>query len=196
MEKLLATSSSRRASRERAIQHAGNISLQPDYRWDYVPGRPSVADADQAIAPANSVQIKRGASITARTHCSMRRRRPARILRHTARHFAISDPRSPSEGSMSLFARMARGQAEADRICPYQRLRVRPATRGRGGRLLSRHGGDRQRIDGSSPMAAPPPPRASAGTGARQRGRGSRPSWKAGVSLNLPYRMERSGGWT
>jgi uncharacterized protein YggE len=181
-EKLLATI---RAAgiRERDIQTQG-IQLQPDYRWDNVPGGQGRQTLVGYIA-SNSVQIKTRNIDKLTTLLDALTTAGADTV--YGPNFAISDP-APLRKEARVRA-MARGQAEA---IEYARNNGFSSVR-----LLSVEEGVSYRgtdvvVTGSriSPVAAPPPPPPPPAP-ERDGGIVAPGQLETGVTLNLLYRMER-----
>jgi uncharacterized protein YggE len=180
-EKLLATI---RAAgiRERDIQTQG-IQLQPDYRWDNVPGGQGRQTLVGYIA-SNSVQIKTRNidSLTSLLDALT----SAGADSVYGPNFGISDP-APLRREARVRA-MERGAAEATEYARnngYSKVRLLSVEEG-----VSYRGTDvivtGQRI---APVAAPPPPPPPAPE--RDNGIVAPGQLETSVSLNLLYRMER-----
>ena len=181
-EKLLATIRGA-GIRERDIQTQG-IQLQPDYRWDQVPGGNGHQTLVGYIA-SNSVQIKTRDIDKLTSLLDALTTAGADTV--YGPNFAISDP-APLRKEARIRA-LARGQAEATE---YARANGYTSVR-----LLSVEEGTSYRgtdiiLTGSSVrnMSVPPPPPPPAperdGGGIVAPGQ-----LETGVSLNLLYRMER-----
>jgi len=180
-EKLLATI---RAAgiRERDIQTQG-IQLQPDYRWDTVPGGQGRQTLVGYIA-GNSVQIKTRDIDKLTSLLDVLTTAGADSV--YGPNFGISDP-APLRKEARVRA-MARGQAEATEYArnngfnSVRLLSVEEGTSYRGTDVV---------VTGTriSPMAPPPPPPPPA----PERGGGivAPGQLETSVSLNLLYRMER-----
>ena len=181
-EKLLATI---RAAGilERDIQTQG-IQLQPDYRWDNVPGGQGRQTLIGYIA-SNSVQIKTR-NIDKLTSL-LDALTTAGADSVYGPNFGISDP-APLRREARVRA-MARGEAEASEYARnngYSKVRLLSVEEG-----VSYRGTDvivtGQRI---SPVAAPPPPPPPPAP-ERDSGIVAPGQLETSVSLNLLYRMER-----
>lgn len=181
-EKLLATI---RAAgiRERDIQTQG-IQLQPDYRWDAMPGGQGRQTLIGYVA-GNSVQIKtRNIDQLTSLLDALTTAGADTVYGPT---FGISDP-APLRREARVRA-MARGEAEATEYARnngYSKVRllsVEEGTSFRGTDVI---------VTGSriSPVAAPPPPPPPAAP-ERDGGIVAPGQLETGVSLNLLYRMER-----
>ena len=180
-EKLLATI---RAAgiRERDIQTQG-IQLQPDYRWDNVPGGQGHQTLVGYIA-GNSVQIKTRNIDTLTSLLDALTAAGADSV--YGPNFAISDP-APLRREARIRA-MARGKDEASgyaRNNGYSSVRLLSVEEG------TSYRGTDVVVTGSriSPMAPPPPPPPPAPE--RDGGLVAPGQLETGVSLNLLYRMER-----
>lgn len=180
-EKLLA--SIRAAGiRERDIQTQG-IQLQPDYRWDNVPGGPGRQTLIGYIA-SNSVQIKTRDIDKLTSLLDALTTAGADSV--YGPNFGISDP-SPLRREARIRA-MARGKAEASEYArnngftSVRLLSVEEGTSYRGADVI---------VTGSriAPVAAPPPPPPPAPE--RDSGIVAPGQLETSVSLNLLYRMER-----
>jgi uncharacterized protein YggE len=181
-EKLLATI---RAAgiRERDIQTQG-IQLQPDYRWDNVPGGQSRQTLVGYIA-SNSVQIK--TRDIGKLTSLLDALTTAGADSVYGPNFGISDP-APLRKEARVRA-MARGQAEATEYArnngftSVRLLSVEEGTSYRGTDVI---------VTGSriSPVAAPPPPPPPPAP-ERDNGIVAPGQLETGVTLNLVYRMER-----
>jgi len=180
-EKLLATI---RAAgiRERDIQTQG-IQLQPDYRWDNVPGGQGRQTLIGYIA-SNSVQIKTRNIDTLTSLLDALTKAGADTV--YGPNFAISDP-APLRREARVRA-MARGQAEATEYAKnngYSTVRLLSVEEG------TSYRGTDVIVTGSriiSPYAPPPPPPPAPerdGGGIVAPGQ-----LETSVSLNLLYRME------
>jgi uncharacterized protein YggE len=180
-EKLLATI---RAAgiRERDIQTQG-IQLQPDYRWDNVPGGQGRQTLIGYIA-SNSVQIKTRNIDTLTSLLDALTTAGADSV--YGPNFSISDP-APMRKEARIRA-MARGQAEATEYARnngYTSVRLLSVEEGvsyRGTEVI---------VTGSrviNPAAPPPPPPPAP---ERDGGIVAPGQLETGVSLNLLYRMER-----
>jgi uncharacterized protein YggE len=182
-EKLLATI---RAAgiRERDIQTQG-IQLQPDYRWDNVPGGQSRQTLVGYIA-SNSVQIK--TRDIGKLTSLLDALTTAGADSVYGPNFGISDP-APLRKEARVRA-MARGQAEATEYArnngftSVRLLSVEEGTSYRGTDVI---------VTGSriSPVAAPPPPPPPPPAPERDNGIVAPGQLETGVTLNLVYRMER-----
>jgi uncharacterized protein YggE len=180
-EKLLATI---RAAgiRERDIQTQG-IQLQPDYRWDNVPGSQGRQTLVGYIA-SNSVQIKTRNIDKLTSLLDALTTAGADTV--YGPNFGISDP-APLRKEARVRA-LARGEAEATEYArnngytSVRLLSVEEGTSYRGTDII---------VTGSriSPVAAPPPPPPPAPE--RDGGIVAPGQLETGVSLNLLYRMER-----
>ena len=180
-EKLLATI---RAAgiRERDIQTQG-IQLQPDYRWDNVPGGQGRQTLIGYIA-SNSVQIKTRNIDTLTTLLDALTTAGADTV--YGPNFSISDP-APLRREARVRA-MTRGQAEATEYARnngYKTVRLLSVEEG------TSYRGTEVIVSGSriSPMAPPPPPPPPAPE--RDGGVVAPGQLETSVSLNLLYRMER-----
>jgi len=182
-EKLLATI---RAAgiRERDIQTQG-IQLQPDYRWDNVPGGQGHQTLIGYVA-SNSVQIKTRNIDKLTTLLDALTTAGADTV--YGPNFAISDP-APLRREARIRA-MARGQAEATEYArsngfsSVRLLSVEEGTSYRGTDVI---------VSGSriSPVAAPPPPPPPPAPERDGGGIVAPGQLETGVTLNLLYRMER-----
>lgn len=168
--------------RERDIQTQG-IQLQPDYRWDQVPGSQGRQTLIGYIA-SNSVQIKTRDIDKLTSLLDALTTAGADTV--YGPNFGISDP-APLRKEARTRA-MARGEAEATE---YARNNGFTSVR-----LLSVEEGVSYRgtdiiVTGSriSPVAAPPPPPPPAPE--RDGGIVAPGQLETGVTLNLLYRMER-----
>lgn len=169
--------------RERDIQTQG-IQLQPDYRWDQVPGGQGRQTLIGYIA-SNSVQIKTRDIDKLTSLLDALTTAGADTV--YGPNFGISDP-APLRKEARIRA-MARGEAEATEYArnngftSVRLLSVEEGTSYRGTDII---------VTGSriSPMSAPPPPPPPAperdGGGIVAPGQ-----LETGVTLNLLYRMER-----
>lgn len=169
--------------RERDIQTQG-IQLQPDYRWDQVPGGQGRQTLIGYIA-SNSVQIKTRDIDKLTSLLDALTTAGADTV--YGPNFGISDP-APLRKEARIRA-MARGEAEATEYArnngftSVRLLSVEEGTSYRGTDII---------VTGSriSPMSAPPPPPPPAperdGGGVVAPGQ-----LETGVTLNLLYRMER-----
>ena len=180
-EKLLATI---RAAgiRERDIQTQG-IQLQPDYRWDNVPGGQGRQTLIGYIA-SNSVQIKTRNIDTLTSLLDALTTAGADTV--YGPNFSISDP-APLRREARVRA-MTRGQAEATEYARnngYKTVRLLSVEEG------TSYRGTEVIVSGSriSPMAPPPPPPPPAPE--RDGGVVAPGQLETSVSLNLLYRMER-----
>jgi len=181
-EKLLATI---RAAgiRERDIQTQG-IQLQPDYRWDNVPGGQGRQTLIGYIA-SNSVQIKTRNIDTLTSLLDALTTAGADSV--YGPNFSISDP-APLRKEARIRA-MARGQAEATEYARnngYTSVRLLSVEEGvsyRGTEVIVT--GSRV-MNVSAPPPPPPPPAPERGGDVVAPGQ-----LETGVSLNLLYRMER-----
>jgi uncharacterized protein YggE len=180
-EKLLATIRGA-GIRERDIQTQG-IQLQPDYRWDNVPGGQGRQTLIGYIA-SNSVQIKtrRIDSLTSLLDALT----TAGADTVYGPNFGISDP-SPLRAEARVRA-LARGKAEASEYARnngYSSVRLLSVEEGQ-----SYRGTDVVMVSGQriSPVAAPPPPPPPAPE--RDNGIVAPGQLETSVSLNLLYRME------
>jgi uncharacterized protein YggE len=168
--------------RERDIQTQG-IQLQPDYRWDTVPGGQGRQTLVGYIA-GNSVQIKTRDIDKLTSLLDVLTTAGADSV--YGPNFGISDP-APLRKEARVRA-MARGQAEATEYArnngfnSVRLLSVEEGTSYRGTDVV---------VTGTriSPMAPPPPPPPPA----PERGGGivAPGQLETSVSLNLLYRMER-----
>jgi uncharacterized protein YggE len=168
--------------RERDIQTQG-IQLQPDYRWDQVPGSQGRQTLIGYIA-SNSVQIKTRDIDKLTSLLDALTTAGADTV--YGPNFGISDP-APLRKEARIRA-MARGQAEATEYArnngftSVRLLSVEEGTSYRGTDVV---------VTGSriSPVAAPPPPPPPAPE--RDGGIVAPGQLETGVTLNLLYRMER-----
>ncbi|GAA3894886.1 SIMPL domain-containing protein [Sphingomonas limnosediminicola] len=168
--------------RERDIQTQG-IQLQPDYRWDNVPGGPGRQTLIGYIA-SNSVQIK--TRDIEKLTSLLDALTTAGADSVYGPNFGISDP-SPLRREARIRA-MARGKAEASEYArnngftSVRLLSVEEGTSYRGADVI---------VTGSriAPVAAPPPPPPPAPE--RDSGIVAPGQLETSVSLNLLYRMER-----
>ena len=180
-EKLLATI---RAAgiRERDIQTQG-IQLQPDYRWDNVPGGQGRQTLIGYIA-SNSVQIKTRNIDTLTSLLDALTTAGADTV--YGPNFSISDP-APLRREARVRA-MTRGQAEATEYARnngYKTVRllsVEEGTSYRGTEVIV----SGSRISAMAPPPPPPPPAPERDGGVVAPGQ-----LETSVSLNLLYRMER-----
>lgn len=181
-EKLLATI---RAAgiRDRDIQTQG-IQLQPDYRWDPLPGGQSKQTLVGYIA-SNSVQIKTRNIDTLTTLLDTLTTAGADSI--YGPNFSISDP-APLRKEARIRA-MARGKAEATEYAlnnGYKSVRllsVEEGTSYRGTEVIVTG----SRISNAyAPPPPPPPPAPERDSGVVAPGQ-----LETGVTLNLLYRMER-----
>ena len=179
-EKLLATI---RAAgiRERDIQTQG-IQLQPDYRWDNVPGGQGRQTLIGYIA-SNSVQIKTRNIDTLTSLLDALATAGADSV--YGPNFSISDP-APLRREARVRA-MTRGQSEATEYARnngYKTVRLLSVEEG------TSYRGTEVIVSGSriSPVAPPPPPPPAP---ERDGGVVAPGQLETGVSLNLLYRMER-----
>jgi uncharacterized protein YggE len=168
--------------RERDIQTQG-IQLQPDYRWDQVPGGQGRQTLIGYIA-SNSVQIKtRDIDKLTSLLDSLTTAGADTVY---GPNFGISDP-APLRKEARIRA-MERGKAEATEYArnngftSVRLLSVEEGTSYRGTDII---------VTGSSirPVAAPPPPPPPAPE--RDGGIVAPGQLETGVTLNLLYRMER-----
>lgn len=181
-EKLLATI---RAAgiRERDIQTQG-IQLQPDYRWDNLPGGQGKQTLVGYIA-SNSVQIKTRDIDKLTTLLDALTTAGADTV--YGPNFAISDP-APLRKEARIRA-MARGQAEATEYARnngYKTVRLLSVEEGvsyRGTEVIVT---GQSVMNAAAPPPPPPPPAPERGGGVVAPGQ-----LETGVSLNLLYRMER-----
>ena len=181
MEKLLATI---RAAgiRERDIQTQG-IQLQPDYRWDNVPGGQGRQTLIGYVA-SNSVQIKTRNIDTLTSLLDTLTSAGADSV--YGPNFGISDP-APLRKEARIRA-MARGQSEAAEYArnngysSVRLLSVEEGTSYRGTDIIVTG----SRIQNASAPPPPPPPAPERDGGIVAPGQ-----LETGVSLNLLYRMER-----
>lgn len=169
--------------RERDTQTQG-IQLQPDYRWDNVPGGSGKQTLIGYIA-RNSIQIKTRNIDTLTSLLDALTTAGADSVYGPS--FGISDP-APLRKEARIRA-MARGKAEASE---YARNNGYKSVR-----LLSVEEGNSYRgtdviVTGSriAPVAAPPPPPPPPGP-ERDNGIVAPGQLETSVSLNLLYRMER-----
>ena len=167
---------------ERDIQTQG-IQLQPDYRWDNVPGNPSRQTLIGYVAN-NSVQIKTRNIDKLTSLLDVLTTAGADSV--YGPNFGISDP-APLRREARVRA-MARGEAEATEFARnngYTRVRLLSVEEG-----VSYRGTD-VIVTGSriAPVAAPPPPPPPAPE--RDGGIVAPGQLETSVSLNLLYRMER-----
>jgi uncharacterized protein YggE len=169
--------------RERDIQTQG-IQLQPDYRWDNVPGSQGRRTLIGFIAN-NSVQIKTRRIDTLTSLLDALTTAGADSV--YGPNFGISDP-APLRREARVRA-MARGAAEATEYAhdngfkTVQLLSVEEGTSYRGTDVIVTG----TRISPLAPPPAPPPPPAPE----RDSGIVAPGQLETGVSLNLLYRMER-----
>lgn len=169
--------------RERDIQTQG-IQLQPDYRWDQVPGSQGRQTLIGYIA-SNSVQIKTRDIDKLTSLLDALTTAGADTV--YGPNFGISDP-APLRKEARIRA-MARGQAEATEYArnngytSVRLLSVEEGTSYRGTDVI---------VTGASVrnMSAPPPPPPPAAP-ERDGGIVAPGQLETGVSLNLLYRMER-----
>jgi uncharacterized protein YggE len=181
-EKLLATI---RAAgiRERDIQTQG-IQLQPDYRWDAIPGGQGKQTLIGYVA-SNSVQIKTRNIDTLTSLLDVLTTAGADSV--YGPNFGISDP-APLRKEARIRA-MARGQAEATEYAlnnGYKSVRLLSVEEGvsyRGTEVIVTGSSVRNM---SAPPPPPPPPAPERDGGVVAPGQ-----LETGVSLNLLYRMER-----
>ena len=168
--------------RERDIQTQG-IQLQPDYRWDNVPGSQGRQTLIGYIA-GNSVQIK--TRNIDRLTSLLDALTTAGANSVYGPNFGISDP-SPLRREARVRA-MARGKDEASEYARnngYSSVRLLSVEEG------SSYRGSDVVVTGSrviAPMAPPPPPPAPERDGGGIVAPGQ---LETSVSLNLLYRMER-----
>ena len=169
--------------RERDIQTQG-IQLQPDYRWDQVPGSQGRQTLIGYIA-SNSVQIKTRDIDKLTSLLDALTTAGADTV--YGPNFGISDP-APLRKEARLRA-MERGKAEATEyarnngFASVRLLSVEEGTSYRGTDVI---------VTGSriSPVAAPPPPPPPPAP-ERDGGIVAPGQLETGVTLNLLYRMER-----
>jgi len=168
--------------RERDIQTQG-IQLQPDYRWDTVPGGQGRQTLVGYIA-GNSVQIKTRDIDKLTSLLDVLTTAGADSV--YGPNFGISDP-APLRKEARVRA-MARGQAEATEYArnngfnSVRLLSVEEGTSYRGTDVVVTG----TRISAMAPPPPPPPPAPERGGGIVAPGQ-----LETSVSLNLLYRMER-----
>lgn len=180
-EKLLATIRTA-GIRERDIQTQG-IQLQPDYRWDNLPGGQGRQTLIGYIA-SNSVQIKTRDINKLTTLLDALTTAGADSV--YGPNFSISDP-APLRKEARIRA-MARGQAEATEYARnngYTSVRLLSVEEGvsyRGTEVIVT---GQSVMNAGAPPPPPPPPAPERGGGVVAPGQ-----LETGVSLNLLYRME------